>query len=207
MNRRFIVLIVLMLMGLSGLASGENSTEAELQKATFAGGCCWCMQYPFDELAGVISTTVGYSGGGKKDPTYKDVSAGRTRHAESVEVVYDSSQVDYGELLDVFWRNIDPTTIDRQFTDIGPQYRTAIFYHDEEQRRLALSSKEELEKSGRFNRRIVTEITSAAEFYKAEEYHQDYYKKHSLRYKIYRAGSGRDRYLEKIWGKSSATQK
>ena len=207
MNRRFIVLIVLMLMGLSGLALGENSTDAKLQKATFAGGCFWCMQHPFDELAGVISTTVGYSGGGKKDPTYKEVSAGRTRHAESVEVVYNSSQVDYRTLLDVFWRNIDPTTIDRQFTDIGPQYRTAIFYHDEEQRRLALSSKEELEKSGRFNRRIVTEITSAAEFYKAEEYHQDYYKKHSLRYKIYRAGSGRDRYLEKIWGKSSATQK
>ena len=207
MNRRFIVLIVLMLMGLSGLALGENSTDAKLQKATFAGGCFWCMQHPFDELAGVISTTVGYSGGGKKDPTYKEVSAGRTRHAESVEVVYNSSQVDYRTLLDVFWRNIDPTTIDRQFTDIGPQYRTAIFYHDEEQRRLALSSKEELEKSGRFNRRIVTEITSAAEFYKAEEYHQFYYKKHPLRYKIYRAGSGRDRYLENIWGKSSATQK
>jgi len=206
MKKSFIVFMVLMFMGLPRLLWADSAMKvneagmAIYQKATFAGGCFWCMQHPFEKLEGVLSTIVGYTGGAQKNPTYREVSAGRTGHAESVEIVYDSSRIHYKTLLDVFWRNIDPTTLDRQFTDIGPQYRTAIFYHDEEQKRLALLSKEELEKSGRYDKPIVTEIVAAAEFYKAEEYHQYYYKKRRIQYKLYRLGSGRDGYLNKIWG-------
>jgi methionine-S-sulfoxide reductase len=181
--------------------NASQSAEAKLEKATFAGGCFWCMEPPFDKLDGVISTTVGYAGGQEKDPTYKEVSSGKTGHAEAIEIVYDPSRVTYTELLDVFWRNIDPTQVDGQFADLGRQYRTAIFYHDEEQRRLAVASKEELENSGRFDEEIVTEIVPVREFYRAEEYHQDYSKKNPLRYKFYRYGSGRDQFLKKVWGK------
>jgi methionine-S-sulfoxide reductase len=184
--------------------NASQSAEAKLEKATFAGGCFWCMEPPFDKLDGVISTTVGYAGGQEKDPTYKEVSSGKTGHAEAIEIVYDPSRVTYAELLDVFWRNIDPTQVDGQFADLGRQYRTAIFYHDEEQRRLAVASKEELENSGRFDEEIVTEIVPAREFYRAEEYHQDYYKKNPLRYKFYRYGSGRDQFLKKVWGKEQS---
>jgi peptide-methionine (S)-S-oxide reductase len=171
-------------------------------KATFAGGCFWCMQGPFDRLDGVISTTSGYTGGSKKNPTYYEVSSGSTGHAESVQVVYDPKRVSYEKLLDVFWHNIDPTVKDRQFCDIGTQYRSAIFYHDPEQKRLAEASKAALEKSKPFKGEIMTQIVPASEFWPAEDYHQDYYKKNPVRYKIYRAGCGRDGRLEEIWGKA-----
>jgi peptide-methionine (S)-S-oxide reductase len=169
-------------------------------KATFAGGCFWCMEPPFDKLKGVISTTSGYTGGHKEDPTYDEVSMGRTGHAESVEILYDPAQISYVRLLDVFWHNIDPTTPNQQFVDYGPQYRTSIFYHNEGQKRLAEESKAALEKSGRFGKQIVTEIVPASAFYPAEEYHQDFYKKSSARYGFYRFNSGRDQYLKRIWG-------
>ena len=183
-------------------SSGGKSQGGKLEKATFAGGCFWCMQPPFDKLPGVVSTTVGYAGGKKKNPAYEEVSSGTTGHCESIEIIYDSSKVTYPELLDVFWRNIDPTTPNRQFADAGTQYRTAIFYHNEEQKQQALASKEKLGKSDKFDKPIVTEITPADEFYPAEEYHQKYYLKNSIRYKFYRFGSGRDTYLQKVWGKT-----
>lgn len=176
--------------------SPKNKTE----KAIFAGGCFWCMQPPFDKLKGVLSTFAGYTGGAKKDPTYEEVSDGGTGHCEAVEITYDPSQINYAELLDVFWKNIDPTALNKQFCDTGSQYRTAIFYLNEEQKKLALASKEKLEKEGRLNKKIMTEITSASTFYKAEEYHQEYYKKNPIRYKFYRYNCGRDQTLEKIWG-------
>ena len=203
----FIYLIGFLALGLLGTtyANGAQSrssvSENKLEKATFAGGCFWCMQPPFDKLDGVVSTTVGYCGGKEENPTYKQVSAGKTGHAEAVEILYDPSRVSYTELLNVFWMNIDPTQENGQFADIGAQYRTAIFYHSEEQKRLAEASKKELKNTGRFSKEIVTEIVPATPFYRAEEYHQDYYKKNPLRYKIYRYGSGRDDYLVRKWGK------
>jgi peptide-methionine (S)-S-oxide reductase len=173
----------------------------QYEKATFAGGCFWCMEPPFDELPGVISTTSGYTGGRTKDPTYEQVSAGITGHAESVEVVFDPSKVTYARLLDVFWRNVDPVTANRQFCDSGTQYRSAIFYHTDEQKRLAEASKLALEQSGRFKQPIVTEIVAASPFYRAEEYHQDYYKKNPVRFKYYKYGCGRAKRLEELWGK------
>jgi peptide-methionine (S)-S-oxide reductase len=172
--------------------------DDELAVATFAGGCFWCMEPPFDELPGVVSTTSGYTGGGKANPTYEQVSSGTTGHAEAMQVRYNPKKVSYEKLLEVFWRNIDPLTADRQFCDRGPQYRSAIFYHDEEQWRLAQRSKEALD--GRFDEPIVTEITPAGAFYPAEEYHQDYYKKNPLRYKLYRWNCGRDARLAEVWG-------
>ena len=168
--------------------------------ATFAGGCFWCMEPPFDKLDGVISTTSGYTGGHESDPTYKEVSAGGTGHTEAVQILYDPGKITYAELLETFWRQINPTTPDRQFVDVGSQYRAAIFYHDEEQKRLAEESKKRMALSGRFDGPIVTEIVPAGKFWPAEEYHQDYYKKNPIRYKYYRWGSGRDQYLKSIWG-------
>ena len=178
----------------------SQSDERGLRTATFAGGCFWCMEPPFDKLDGVISTTSGYVGGHKKDPTYEEVSAGITGHAEAVEVVYDPTKVTYAQLLDVFWRNVDPLTPNRQFCDGGSQYRSAIFYQDVEQEHLALASKVRLEKSGRFEDQIVTEIVAATVFYTAEEYHQDYYTKNPFRYRVYRFGCGRERRLKQLWG-------
>lgn len=171
----------------------------KLATATFAGGCFWCMEYPFDQLDGVISTTAGYTGGYKADPTYQEVSFGATGHAESVQVIYEPSQISYGELLAVFWRNIDPVDPTGQFCDKGSQYRSAIFYHDEVQRRLAEQSKMALATSQRFSNSIVTEIAPASEFYAAEDYHQNYYQKHPVRYQVYRFGCGRDQRLAKLW--------
>jgi peptide-methionine (S)-S-oxide reductase len=181
-----------------------SSTEAQPKyvKATFAGGCFWCMEPPFDKLPGVISTTSGYAGGQKINPTYEEVSAGVTGHAEVVQVLYDPSKVSYAKLLEVFWHNIDPFAKNRQFCDTGSQYRTAIFYHDENEKKLAIESKAALKKSGKFKEPIVTEIVPLKAFYPAEEYHQDFYKKSSLRYTTYRTGCGRDRRLEEIWGTS-----
>jgi len=168
--------------------------------ATFAGGCFWCMEAPFDKLPGVVSTTSGYTGGQKKNPTYEEVSSGSTGHAEAVQVVYDPAKVSYERLLDVYWHNVDPTVRDRQFCDVGTQYRTAIFVHDDTQRRLAEASKAALEKSKPFKEAIVTPIVAATEFWPAEEYHQDYYVKNPVRYNYYRTGCGRDRRLEQLWG-------
>ncbi len=181
-------------------ASPEARTDTGLKTATFAGGCFWCMEPPFDELDGVVSTTSGYTGGHRENPTYAEVSAGRTGHTEAVEVVYDPETISYQQLLEVFWRNIDPLTADQQFCDIGTQYRSGIFYNDDEQERLARESRNRLMNSGRFAEPIVTEITAADVFYPAETYHQDYYQKNPLRYKFYRYGCGRDRRLKQLWG-------
>jgi peptide-methionine (S)-S-oxide reductase len=170
------------------------------ERAIFAGGCFWCMEPPFDALDGVVSTTSGYAGGKVANPTYEQVSAGGTGHAEAVEVVYDPGKVSYEKLLDVFWHNVDPTTPDRQFCDSGSQYRTAIFVVDERQRALAEKSKRDLAASGVLRDPIVTEIVAADTFYPAEEYHQDYYRKNPIRYRFYRSGCGRDRRLRELWG-------
>jgi len=178
-----------------------QSNRDQLAKATFAGGCFWCMEPPFDKLDGLVSTTVGYTGGHKENPTYEQVSSGITGHAEAIQLVYDPKRITYNELLEVFWHNIDPTVKDSQFCDHGNQYRTAIFYHDDEQRRLAEQSKQALTESKRF-KEIFTEITEVSTFYPAEEYHQDYYKKNPIRYKFYRYNCGRDKRLKELWGKS-----
>jgi peptide-methionine (S)-S-oxide reductase len=168
--------------------------------ATFAGGCFWCMEPPFDKVQGVLSTTSGYTGGHQVKPTYEEVSSGTTGHAESVQIVYDPSKVSYEKLLEVFWHNIDPEAKDRQFCDVGQQYRSAIFYHDEDQRQKALASKQELEASGLLKSPVATQIVPATTFYPAEEYHQDYYLKNPIRYKFYRFNCGRDQRLKEIWG-------
>jgi len=194
-----ITMRVLLLLAVVSVAAGETPTP-KLEKATFAGGCFWCMQPPFDHVPGVVETTVGYTGGHKDNPTYEEVSSGETGHAESVEVVFDPAKVSYAKLLDTFWKSIDPTQTEGQFVDEGSQYRTVIFYHNEEQKRQALASKEALAKSGHFDHPIVTLIVPATKFWPAEEYHQKYYLKSKLHYKMYRAGSGRDAFLQKTWG-------
>lgn len=187
-------------LGASRSELSAEGSESSTAVATFAGGCFWCMEPPFDELDGVLSTTSGYTGGPERNPTYKQVAYGRTGHAEAVEVAYDPSVITYAELLEVFWRNIDPTTADRQFCDRGRHYRTAIYYHDDEQRRLAEETRDRIAASGVLDGPIVTEIEAAGEFWRAEEYHQDYYLKNPGPYKRYRIGCGRDRVLERIWG-------
>lgn len=196
-------LVILSLMSAQvGMAAQDGAGNApRLEKATFAGGCFWCMEPPFEKLAGVKDAISGYTGGRKVNPTYEEVSAGGTGHLESVEIVYDPALVTYQQLLDVFWRQIDPTDAGGQFVDRGSSYTSAIFYHNEEQKRLAEASKQKLGGSGRFDKPIVTEIRAAGPFYRAEEYHQGYYKKNPIRYKFYRSRSGRDSYLEKTWGK------
>ena len=191
----------MLILGLiSLLALHPAQAQSTTKVATFAGGCFWCMEPPYDKLEGVLSTTSGYTGGHQKDPTYKQVTTGRTGHAEAVEIRYDPSKVSYEKLLEVFWRNIDPTVADRQFCDRGNQYRPAIFYHDEEQKQAALKSKAEIEKTKTFSDPIVTEITAASKFYPAEDYHQDYYLKNPTRYKFYRYSCGRDHRLQELWG-------
>jgi len=184
-----------------GVAGEMNKESENLKKATFAGGCFWCTEADFEKLPGVVKVISGYTGGSKENPTYAEVSSGKTGHVEAIQVYYDPSKISYEELLDTLWKHIDPTDGGGQFVDRGPQYRSAIFYHDDEQKRLAEKSKEALEKSGKFNKPIATEILRFTKFYEAEEYHQDYYKNHSLRYSFYRHGSGRDQFLEKVWGK------
>lgn len=171
-----------------------------LEKATFAGGCFWCMEPPFMDLDGVESVTSGYIGGHVNNPTYEQVCTGNTGHTEAVQIVYDPKKISYQKLLHIFWQNIDPTTVDKQFVDEGSQYRTGIFYHSDEQRRLAEESKEDLEAEDRFGAPIVTEITAATQFYPAEGYHQGYCKLRPMHYQMYRAGSGRDEYLDQVWG-------
>ena len=193
---RTIVASLLCLAAVVGVADAQ-----ERARAIFAGGCFWCMEPPFDKLDGVVSTTSGYTGGRTADPTYEQVSAGRTGHAEVVEVLYDPRKVTYSQLLDVFWRNIDPLTANAQFCDVGSQYRAAIFVHDETQRRLAEESKTAVAR--RLQKPVVTEVVTASKFWPAEDYHQDYYKKNPIRYNLYRAGCGRDQRLEAIWGPAS----
>lgn len=193
-------LVLACVIGLAVAGQPAAVSSSDLAIATFAGGCFWCMEPPFDELQGVVSTTSGYTGGRTKDPTYEEVSSGSTGHAEAVQVRYDPKKVSYEKLLEVFWRNVDPLTANRQFCDGGSQYRSAIFYHHAEQQRLAENSKRALD--ARFDRPIVTEIVPAGAFYPAEDYHQDYYKKNPVRYKVYRWNCGRDQRLEQVWEKA-----
>ena len=205
-----IILLGLVLIGIQQAKSQKQDATANMKKqyddknlkrATFAGGCFWCTESDFEKVAGVVEVISGYTGGHTENPTYEEVSSGVTGHAESIQVIYDPAKVSYEQLLDVFWRHIDPTDAGGQFVDRGSQYRSAIFYQEDEQRRLAEESKAKLEQSGRFDKPIVTEIVKLGTFYPAEEYHQDYYKKNPLRYKYYRYGSGRDQFLEQVWGK------
>jgi len=183
---------------LSGIAAAQQQPPTPAL-ATFAGGCFWCVEADFDKIKGVISTTSGYTGGRTANPTYEQVSHGGTGHAEAVEIAFDPAQVSYDKLLDVFWHNIDPLAKDRQFCDVGDQYRTAIFYHDEAQRAAAERTKALVQ--GRFKQPIETQIVAAGAFYKAEDYHQDYHVKNPVRYKFYRFNCGRDARLEELWGK------
>lgn len=187
-----------------GAAEDKGSTEMKnndkYEKATFAGGCFWCMEPPFENLDGVIDVVPGYTGGQKENPTYDQVSSGTTGHLEAVQITYDPAEISYSELLDVFWTQIDPTDESGQFVDRGPQYNTAIFYHDEKQKTVAEESRSRLEKSGKFDRPIVTKIRPYTRFYEAEDYHKDFYKKSPARYKTYKFSSGRETYLKKIWG-------
>jgi methionine-S-sulfoxide reductase len=176
-----------------------ESAVDQQQTATFAGGCFWCMQPPFDQLDGVLSTIAGYAGGHVQNPGYEQVCAGTTGHTEVIQIAFDPGRVSYTQLLEVFWRNIDPTAVNRQFVDIGNQYRSAIFYNSEEQRQQAETSRSALAASGRFNQPITTEITALDTFYPAEDYHQDYYQKNPQRYKSYHDHSGRDQYLDRVW--------
>jgi methionine-S-sulfoxide reductase len=187
-----------LILTLCGLAA---SARAETKIAIFAGGCFWCMQEPFDQVKGVIKTVVGYTGGSKEDANYTAVSAHRTQHREAIELTYDPALVSYDQLLDVFWRNINPTQADGQFHDIGLSYQAAIYYGSEAEKKLAEASRDKLGKSGRFDQPIVTEILPAKPFYPAEDYHQKYYQKNPAAYQAYHIGSGRVSYLAKIWGK------
>jgi methionine-S-sulfoxide reductase len=194
---------LLLLLTSSTLFAGGTSmhSTSTIDTATFAGGCFWCMQPPFDNLLGkgVISVQVGYTGGTTAKPTYEQVSTGSTGHAEAVQVVFDSSLVSYAELLDVFWHNIDPTTVNRQFADEGTQYRTAIFYHSEGQKQEALASKQNLDRQAKFSSPLVTSVEKAGPFYEAENYHQSYYTKNAAHYQRYKVGSGREGFLKKTW--------
>ncbi|MDR0138612.1 peptide-methionine (R)-S-oxide reductase MsrB [Metabacillus idriensis] len=177
-----------------------NYEDENLEAATFAGGCFWCMEPPFEKLDGVLEVISGYTGGTEENPSYNDVSSGKTGHVESVQIVYDPAVVSYEELLDVYWKQVNPTDSEGQFIDRGKQYSTAIFFHNENQKLAAQATKEKLDQSGRFDQKIVTPILPASTFYMAEDYHQDYYKKNPVRYEYYRNNSGRDQFLEKTWG-------
>lgn len=183
-------------------ARAETSAPG-VQQATFAGGCFWCMQFAFDHVPGVVATTVGYTGGTKINPTYEEVGKGGTGHAESIEVNFDPAKVTYQQLLQVFWHNIDPTTRDREFCDVGNEYRTIIFFHGADQEREAKESEAEIEKAKPFNGAIVTEIVPASTFYPAEKYHQKYYLKNPTLYKFYHYNCGRAQRLRQLWGASS----
>ena len=200
---RFILSTLALLALIFNISFAEDGAmnNPQLQKATFAGGCFWCMQPFFDHTKGVKETVVGYTGGQTVNPTYEQVSSGKTGHAEGIQITFDPNEVGYERLVEIFLRNIDPTALNRQFFDEGTQYRTAIFYQDEEQKKIAEDGLKKLADSGKFNKPIVTQIVQASVFYPAEEYHQKYYTKNKIRYNMYHQGSGRDNFLEKIWGK------
>ena len=186
---------------LAGTPKIDNLATSQKETAIFAGGCFWCMEPPFDKLDGVISTTSGYTSGHKQNPTYREVSAGKTGHTEAIQIVFDPKIVSYTELLAVFWKNIDPVAIDRQFCDAGAQYRSGIYYQNETQEKAAKRSLSQLEQNKPFKEKIATEVVAASTFYPAEDYHQDYYLKNPLRYKYYRFSCGRDNRLTELWGK------
>jgi peptide-methionine (S)-S-oxide reductase len=198
--KRWLLALLAALSSLGAYPAATPAVPPGQAVATFAGGCFWCMEPPFDNIPGVTATISGYTGGRKVNPTYQEVSSGTTGHAEAVQVIYDPKKVSYEKLLETFWVNIDPTVKDRQFCDAGNQYRTAIFYHDEAQRKAAEASKAALEKSRPFKEPIVTPIEMAGAFYPAEDYHQDYYRKNPVRYQLYRNGCGRDARLKQLWG-------
>jgi len=194
--------VAIFLIGAWNLQStSQAAADGTPGKAYFAGGCFWCMEEAFEKVEGVLSATSGYMGGKVVNPSYEEVSAGRTGHAESIEVVYDPAKVSYQKLLDVFWRNVDPITPNAQFCDHGSQYRSAVFFQTDEEKRASDTSKQVIEQSKRFTEPIVTQIVMASQFYPAEEYHQDFYKKNPERYHEYRSGCGRDRRLTELWGK------
>lgn len=190
-------LFIFIVLSSTNLFAETSKTEG----AIFAGGCFWCMEPPFDKLDGVLSTTSGYTAGHKTNPTYREVSAGTTGHTEAVLIVFDPGKISYSELLQVFWKNIDPTAVNRQFCDAGSQYRSGIYYLNQAQQGAARKSLQQLKKNKLFKQAIATEILPASTFYPAEDYHQDYYQKNPLRYKYYRYSCGRDQRLEEIWGK------
>jgi methionine-S-sulfoxide reductase len=192
--------LLLIFVSCSITSSGVVMSDNGYEKAYFAGGCFWCMEPPFEAMDGVIEATSGYMGGSVENPTYEEVTTGETGHAEVVEILFDPKVVSYEELLEVFWRNIDPTALNYQFADVGSQYRTEIFTINPKQKQLAEESKNKLEKSGKFNKPIVTAISEAPIFYIAEEYHQDFYKKQAMRYEMYAQASGRKGYIKKTWG-------
>ncbi len=192
--------LTLLLLGVLSSSIHASPTETQQETAIFAGGCFWCMEPPFDKLDGVISTTSGYTSGHKKNPTYGDVSAGVTGHTEAIQIIFDPDKISYAELLDVFWKNIDPVAVDRQFCDSGSQYRSGIYYHGSEQEKSARQSLLTLEKNKPFKESIATEVVAASAFYPAEEYHQNYYTKNPIRYKYYRYRCGRDQRLSELWG-------
>ena len=196
----YLKISMLLILISCSVSTVEKNMGESYEKAYFAGGCFWCMEPPFEDLDGVIEATSGYMGGSVENPTYEEVTTGKTGHAEVVEILYDPEVVSYEELLEVFWRNIDPTALNYQFADVGTQYRTEIFTVGENQKKLAEKSKVELGSSGKFDKPIVTTITEAPVFYIAEEYHQDFYKKQSMRYQMYAQASGRKGYLENTWG-------
>jgi peptide methionine sulfoxide reductase msrA/msrB len=190
-------------MGPTAQGKVDRSNTA---KATFAGGCFWCVEADFEKLPGVLEAISGYTGGSERKPSYKQVSSGNTGHVEAVQILYDPGQVSYAHLVEFFWRHVDPTDAKGQFVDRGSQYGTAIFYADEDQKRIAEHSRQQLDESGRFDRPVVTPILPAGEFYEAEEYHQDYYKKNPIRYRFYRFNSGRDRFLNQTWSKEEMNE-
>ena len=205
MRRQAALLILTVAIFLFGAWNAQSTSEAAvdaaLGKAYFAGGCFWCMEEAFEKVEGVLSATSGYMGGTVANPSYEEVSAGQTGHAESVEVVYDPAKVSYQKLLDAFWHNVDPITPNAQFCDHGSQYRSAVFFQTDEEKRASDTSKQAIEQSRRFKEPIVTQIVMASQFYPAEEYHQDFYKKNPLRYKLYKYNCGRARRLEELWEK------
>ncbi|HEX9464741.1 MAG TPA: peptide-methionine (S)-S-oxide reductase MsrA [Alphaproteobacteria bacterium] len=200
MSKRLLVLMLAIAASIAGAGARAADPPARTATAIFAGGCFWCEEAVFDSVNGVVSVTSGYTGGTKENPTYEEVSAGGTGHAESVRVVFDPAKITYENLLDLFWRNVDPLTANAQFCDHGNQYRSAIFTTDDTQKRLAEDSKRTIERSGRFDQKIVTEIIPASKFWPAEEYHQKYHVKNPVRYNYYRYACGRDRRLEELWG-------
>lgn len=200
MTRHFSALFFALAVLLTGnICRADETTPAGTKTAIFAGGCFWCMQPPFDNAQGVVKTVVGYTGGSADDANYEKVSAHRTRHREAIEVTYNPAQISYGQLLDIFWRQINPTQADGQFHDIGLSYQAAIYFGNEEEKKAAETSKEKLSISGKFSKPIVTEILPAMSFYPAEDYHQKYYLKNPADYEAYHSGSGRDKFLEKTW--------
>jgi methionine-S-sulfoxide reductase len=193
------ILLAVLSLSIAGVAAGQNSVPTETKTAVFAGGCFWCIQPAFDKARGVIKTVVGYCGGTEPNPTYKLVTSEKTKYRESIEITYDPTKISYDQLLDIYWRQIDPTQSDGQFTDIGPSYRAAIFYGNDEEKKIAEASKEKLARSGKFKKPVVTEITPAMKFWPAEDYHQKYYRENPERFEAFEEGSGRVSFKKDKW--------